>query len=571
MSLDLFLKTKRNGSSGLLRRSLKRLSSTWAYSPVRRIVQTLCFALFVILFFYVCWPYSAQPGHYADELRGKEVIDAESFLALDPLVSISAALAAKAWVWSLAWAAALLAACLVFTRGFCGYVCPMGTLIDLFDWVVGKRVKRFRTERRGWWVNLKYYVLLGTLLAALRGVTLSGWVAAIPVLTRGMQFIFAPLQMGSMRGWHQVPYMNPGHTVSIVLFVAVLALGLLQPRFWCRYVCPSGAIFSVFNLFRLSERKVIEACTECGKCVKACPFDAINADVSTRTADCTFCQTCGGACPEEAIHFTSRWQRSGGRPRPLSSSDGPSRRGFLVASGSALLVAWIARKSSAGLPAVVRPPGSLPEAQFLSLCVRCGECFKVCPNNVLQPAGFERGVDELWTPKVVANWSGCEASCNACGQVCPTGAIRPLPLDEKKCARMGRGIVDLEQCLPHAGSEACQMCVDECKSAGYDAIEFMRVRVETDDNGLPVEGSGFAAPVVLADKCVGCGLCQTRCYQINVKSKHLLGASAIIIEAGEGKEDRLVSGSYRELRAKEAAARTKKQTEPEKYLPDFLK
>jgi NAD-dependent dihydropyrimidine dehydrogenase PreA subunit len=196
----------------------------------------------------------------------------------------------------------------------------------------------------------------------------------------------------------------------------------------------------------------------------------------------------------------------------------------------------------------VRPPGSVPEQEFLQMCIRCGECFKACPNNVLHPLGFQQGLEGLWTPHVVADWAGCESSCNACGQVCPTGAIRALPLEEKRVARMGLAIVNEVTCLPFAGREACQLCVDECIAAGYDAIEFLQVRTEVDEDGSPVEGTGYLAPVVLPDKCVGCGLCQTRCCGINVEEKGLLRESAIIIRAGEGREDRLMQGSYRALR-----------------------
>ena len=152
----------------------------------------------------------------------------------------------------------------------------------------------------------------------------------------------------------------------------------------------------------------------------------------------------------------------------------------------------------------VRPPGSLPEEAFLQACIRCGECFQACPNDVLQPAGFEHGLAGLWTPQVNANWAGCESSCNNCGQVCPTGAIRALPMEEKRVARMGLAKVE-PTCLPLAGKEACQLCVDECNAAGYHAIEFMRVHPKLDETGLPIDGSGFSAPVVMADKCVGCG------------------------------------------------------------------
>ncbi|HYG75677.1 MAG TPA: 4Fe-4S binding protein [Planctomycetota bacterium] len=573
---------------GLLRRFWKKTGPTWLSSPVRRIIQSLCFIAFLGLFFHVCWPYSAQPleksgewpSHYADELARKEVIAAEAFLIIDPLLSLSTALAAKAWVWSLVWAGVIVAVCVIFPRGFCGYICPLGTLIDCFDWAIGKRVTRFNVKHDGWWVNLKYYILLGTLIAAMFGVLLSGFVAAIPVVTRGLLFTLAPLQMGALRGWHQVPPLNAGHYVSLVLFFAVLAMGFWRPRFWCRYVCPSGAVFSVANFWRVTERKVESSCINCNKCVEICPFDAIKADFTTRTADCTLCQTCGGVCPTHAIKFVDRWDITDLKKEndPETHEIPLARRGFMAGALSSLALAFGVKSvfgASLAKTVPVRPPGSVPEEQFLQMCIRCGECFKACPNNVLQPMGFTQGLEGLWTPEVVANWSGCESSCNACGQVCPTGAIRALPLEEKKSARMGLAIINEKTCLPFAGREACQMCVDECTAAGYNAMEFIRVGVQTDDNGLPIDGSGFAAPVVLADKCVGCGLCQTRCHQINVKSKGLLQSTAIWVEAGEGKEDRLMSGSYIELRKNEASSAeggSEKKTPGEKmYLPDFLK
>jgi NAD-dependent dihydropyrimidine dehydrogenase PreA subunit len=113
---------------------------------------------------------------------------------------------------------------------------------------------------------------------------------------------------------------------------------------------------------------------------------------------------------------------------------------------------------------------------------------------------------------------------------------------------MGLAIVNESTCLPLAGKEACDLCIQECDAAGYHAIEYTQVGVELDELGQPIEGTGFAAPIVLADRCVGCGLCQTRCNVINVKDRHVLTESAIIVEAGEGKEDRLMSGSYLELR-----------------------
>ncbi len=567
---------------GRLRRWLKRVGPSWHSSPVRRAVQAGAFVLWCVLFFWVSWPYGGR--HYEETRSAREFVDAELFLALDPLVALSTALAGKTWVWSLVFAAAMLGSGVLIPRGFCGYLCPLGTLIDLFDWAVGRRVTRFRIEKDGGWVHLKYYLLLAVMAAAAGGVLLSGFVAAIPVLTRGLLFVLEPFLIGTLRGGHLIPPMNAGHFVSIALFAAVLAMGLWRPRFWCRYVCPSGALLSVGNLARATERKVESTCIHCNKCIEICPFDAIKADFTTRTLDCTLCQSCGGVCPTYAIKFVGRWDQSAlkAEEEPPTSEVALSRRGFLgaAAAGAAAAAAGVlplATSAAAAATPPIRPPGSVPEPDFLQLCIRCEACVKACPNNVLHSMGFAGGWNSLWTPEAVPNFAGCEPSCNNCGQVCPTGAIRALPLEEKAAARMGLAVVDEVTCLPFAGREACQMCVDECDAAGYHAIEFLRVHAEVDEAGAPVEGSGFVAPVVLADRCVGCGLCQTRCWGINVVEKRLLADTAIAVFAGAGKEDRIFSGSYLTLRAQEKQGREEERARrnaeagvSDDYLPDFL-
>ncbi|MCB1126897.1 MAG: 4Fe-4S binding protein [Verrucomicrobiae bacterium] len=562
---------------GGARRGLRRLGPSWESAPLRRVIQTACFVLFCLLLLYVCWPYSVQPdgnasgwpSHYADGLQQRESIDAELFLTLDPLVGISTAVAGRTWNWALLGAGVILVVGILIPRGFCGYLCPLGTLIDLFDFVVGRRVRRHRVAERGWWVHLKYYLLTGTLVAAACGTMVAGYFAAIPVVTRGFAFFMSPLQLGMERGWHQVPALTPGHLISGLLLLLVLALGFLGPRFWCRYVCPTGAVFSLGNRFvRASERKVENSCIDCGRCVAMCPFDAIKPDFTTRVMDCTLCQTCGGVCPTKAIKFVDRWNSEDLRPESWAGEIPVSRRGFLGGIAGGLAGVLGIRSTFGGHAPPVRPPMSVPEPQFLELCIRCGECFQACPNSVLQPMTLEAGLDGLWTPRVTADWSGCEPSCNNCGQVCPTGAIRPLPLEEKRVARMGLAEVKAS-CLPWAGTVDCQLCVDECHRAGYDAIEFQRVHTEVNPDGVAVEGTGLSAPVVLVDRCVGCGLCQSVCHRKLVKAKGVLESTAIVVHAGPGKEDRLIRGSYLQLRKQEEEKRRKESLRKLEELGDF--
>ncbi|MHC4607107.1 MAG: 4Fe-4S binding protein [Planctomycetota bacterium] len=578
--LDFFLPFK--AKPGPLRRLLRRIAPTLAAAPWRRLIQLGFFALFLYLFFHVSWPYT-EDMDYAAAREAKEWIDAELFLALDPLVSVSTAIAARAWVWSLAFAAIMLGACILIPRGFCAYVCPLGTLIDAFDWAVTARIKRFRIRRRGWWVHLKYYLLLGTIVSALFGVLVAGFFASIPVLTRAFAFLLKPLQVSYLREGQALPELHAGHWVSIALFAVVLLLGFLGPRFWCRHVCPTGAIFSLGTLLRATERKVEATCIDCEKCVEICTFDAVKPDFTTRTADCTFCQTCGGVCPVRSIKFVDRWDRANPKEEAPVPEAAVSRRGFLAGTlaGSAMALGtttlWGAAFRDAAKALPVRPPGSVPEPMFQELCIRCGACLQACPNDVLEASGFDDGLEGLWTPKINTDRAACEPECNNCGQVCPTGAIRALPLEEKRAARIGLAVVNEETCLPYAGRENCLLCEQACTEMGYDAIELMQVRTEVDDEGNPIEGTGYFAPVILPERCVGCGLCQKECRYAVVLMMDMLEEPAIRVHAGPGKEDRMTSGSYVGLREREAAERERLRKEQMKkhgatddYLPDFL-
>lgn len=527
-------------------------------APLRRLIQILCLLLFLDAFFRICWPYSDRFA--STTFSDKESFPVETFLLIDPLVGLSTALAGKVFNWAtLWWLVGILAFCIIIPRAFCGYFCPLGTLIDAFDWLIGRHFRKWHVKdnptdlaKPRAWVHLKYYVLAGVLITSLGGVLTSGFVSAIPVLTRGLLFSGGRLQLGIMKGESQLRPVDSTYYVSLALFVAVFLLSLKGRRFWCRYACPSGALLSVFNFFRVGERKVESSCINCNKCVEICPFDAIQEDFTTRTSDCTYCQTCGGVCPTEAIKFVSRWNTvelkifddPPNQPRPVS------RRGFVAAGVTGTALAALARGASAtGLARgnddpekPIRPPGSVPEEKFLDLCIRCGECFKVCPGPVLHPAGLEWGLESLWTPVANPEHAGCHQDCNFCTQVCPTGAIQPLDLSVKRETHMGLAVVNTETCLPYRDKERedCDLCFRECEQAGYHAIEMQPLKLPVDRDELEAQGfsdfeidemSTILAPVVAADKCVGCGICTYRCHTKFVVQDTRMDEAAITIKA----------------------------------------
>jgi len=157
-------------------------------------------------------------------------------------------------------------------------------------------------------------------------------------------------------------------------------------------------------------------------------------------------------------------------------------------------------------PGLVRPPGSLAEHDFLDKCIRCGECMKVCPTNVVQPIMLEAGMEGLWSPVLKTELGYCEYKCNMCTQVCPTDAIKKLTLEEKQKVKIGLAYVDKSRCLPYAYARACQVCYEHCP------LPTKAIRLE-DATVTTAAGNKVAVkqPQVNAELCIGCGICQNKC------------------------------------------------------------
>jgi MauM/NapG family ferredoxin protein len=228
--------------------------------------------------------------------------------------------------------------------------------------------------------------------------------------------------------------------------------------------------------------------------------------MAIKTAECVECFNCDDLCPaapEIAVH---RSVGKGGITLP----DLEKRRLFAsVAAGIiAVPLLRVGAKSRPEHvePTLIRPPGALEENEFLSKCIRCGECMKVCITNGLQPALLEGGVEGLWTPVLVPRTGYCEYSCTLCGQVCPTGAIARLKPEEKMPVKIGSASVDRSRCLPYAYGIPCIVCEEVCPIP-KKAIWFEKARVK-DRSGNMIF---IKQPHVDLELCNGCGICETKC------------------------------------------------------------
>jgi len=476
------------------------------------------------------------------------------FFQLDPLVWLSSMISARQWLAGFGWAILVLAATMVFGRFFCSFVCPFGTLHHMTGAIrpslKGKALtdaNKTNNNRR-----IKYFLLIAFIAAAAVGVNYAGLmdpisflfrslsVSILPAIGIGLRNFFEALAFSDIKILNYLGYglealaapifgyenkvFQTGWIIGI-LFLIILFLNRIRPRFWCRFLCPLGALLGVFSRFTLLTLEKDETkCTHCGACVSACQGAASpEPGQPWQNAECLLCFNCTNACKENALAF-----RFKGIRKKNATTDIGRRAlmgGLLAGVSLPLLGRLDGQISKLPSPALIRPPGSLPEADFLNRCQRCGLCMKVCPTNVINPALTEAGLSGFWTPNLIMTLGYCEYTCTLCTSVCPTGAIKELTAKEKiqTPVRIGSAYIDRGRCLPWNGSTACIVCEEHCPTSPK-AIYFKKDMIIKPDG----QKTEIQLPFVDLKRCIGCGICEFKCP---VKGKPAI----VTISAGESR------------------------------------
>jgi ferredoxin len=466
---------------------------------VRRISQVF----FLIVFLWFC--VTATLGANWWQLRGWPI---NWILDLDPLTSLATVLATGTLYATLTWSLVAIVLTLVVGRFFCGFACPMGTIHQATGWLARRGLHqhaRVAANRHRRLQSVKYYLLAFLLALAVMGSVQTGIFDPLPLLHRSVNLALLPLADNGLGVLREEPRFVASAWLIGVLFLGLVGLNLVLPRFFCRFICPLGALFGLlgrFSPWRIG--KTADKCGECCICEEYCE-GACRPAGTIITGECVMCMNCLDRCPASRVTFAGQASAAGEVGLPDLS-----RRGFIVA-GSGLLLAsmWdVGGLAGANRDAsLIRPPGALDEERFLARCIRCGQCMHICPGNIIQPALLEAGVQGLWTPAVNYRLgrSGCQPNCIACGQVCPTAAIRPLSLDEKQGLgdfasqgpiRMGTAFVDRSRCLPWAMDRPCLVCHELCP-VSPKAI-FTRTTFETIRDGGALKAKVLGPAVELA-------------------------------------------------------------------------
>ncbi|MBI2835950.1 MAG: 4Fe-4S dicluster domain-containing protein [Acidobacteria bacterium] len=440
---------------------------------------------------------------------------ASLLLELDPLVAVGTALSGHTLYRGLIWAVLVTALTFLLGRFFCGWVCPLGTLHHVTHRLLGRKRAETRIESNRYRpvMAFKFYLLAGLLVLAVIGSLQIGLLDPIALLSRSFTTSIWP-GLNQFGSWMYLT--EPAHRLGWVigaLFVTLLASNLALPRFFCRVLCPLGAllgVFSRFSLWRIDRNP--DTCVDCDLCLRACE-GASDPHTFLRKAECYVCMNCIDDCPHDALSFRFA-------PAVTTEVRGPdvTRRRLLIASVMGAFVYPFSR-SSGDLTkvfdkAVIRPPGSVAEPRFLERCIKCDQCIRVCPTNVLQPAMFEAGLEGIWTPVLNNRMGYCELNCVLCGQVCPTGAIERITLEEKlglgaytgRPVKVGTAFFDRGRCLPWAMDTPCVVCEEVCPTSPK-AIYAREVDIVTRGG----DRLTLRRPFVDPERCIGCGICEHEC------------------------------------------------------------
>lgn len=468
---------------------------------VRQFLAGVVFALFLLLFL---------GGEDAALTLRPALLSVQFAPSLLKCIALGAGGMAVGWLL-------ILALTLLAGRVYCSVLCPLGILQDgvgLLARLVRRKRPKFSYQRPS--SLLRHGILCATIIAALLGsLTALNLLDPYSFFGRIAQHIVKPgvvavnnavvdvlekFRIYSLPIQPRMPVISVTAAATLGAALLLGAMAALRGRLYCQTLCPVGTLLGMFSKFAAAQIRIDEsACTSCKRCERACRAGCI--DAAAKTVDmsrCVVCFDCLAQCPAAAIAY----RLAGKTPAPINLA----KRKFLLGSASAVGAAMLASVSlrslvkpalAASAAAPVTPPGSGSRARFAERCTACHLCVSACPTRVIRPAWLEYGLQGVMQPRMDYVSGYCNYDCNVCGQVCPTGAILPLPLAEKQLAQIGQARLREDRCVVYRRHEDCAACAEVCPTHAV----------------YTVERNGVRYPVTNLEFCIGCGACEYVCPQ----------------------------------------------------------
>ena len=387
-----------------------------------------------------------------------------------------------------------LAATVVFGRHYCAILCPLGIFQSVIGAVFGKNSKQNSN-----YPKLRYGILCISCLLLVAGWTV-GFRLFEPLSRFG--FITATITTSLSQWGTQGAYWSISHLVigGLLPVAALIFLVVWKGRIYCTAICPVGTLLGLCARHSRFRIRFTDACGNCGKCELECPVGCIDAKARVVDSErCVRCLRCFSACKSGGIIYSQTHRALSFLPEIPN----PSRRVFLAKSATAAIgviaIGTVGQGTVRALVATnnclrnrILPPGAGDSARFARLCTGCQLCVANCPTGIIKPTALGFG-------PVYVNYStgGCDYNCTRCNNVCPSGALRPLSLEDKRWLQIGEVVFERSACIVVSTGEPCDLCAKACPVKTI----FMNDDPET----------GLAIPEFNTFHCIGCGICRSVC------------------------------------------------------------
>ncbi len=428
---------------------------------------------------------------------------------------------------------------ILFGRVYCSTICPLGVMQDIINFISGK-IKRKKKRRFDYLKEQKYMryillvlpiasILLGSALAInlLDPYSIYGRIAGNfirPAVIGANNVLASVLESVKVYSVYQyeIKAFNPyPFIITAAFFALVFVMAWKKGRLYCNTICPVGTLLGFISKFSLFQIVINDAeCLKCGACARECKASCIDSkNKKVDMSRCVGCFNCLTSCPTEGITYSIAYKRNSTESKFLNQS----KRDFFVKSAVYLssisfIAAQVAKKIVVTKPSTIAifrknaitPPGSKSIDEFNNKCTACHLCVSACPTQVLQPSFLEYGFMGMLQPRLNNSAGFCNFECKNCSDVCPTGAILPLTIENKKLTQIGKVKFVKDNCIVQTQKTDCGACSEHCPTKAVHMI--------------PFEGKLFI-PEIRDKYCIGCGACEYACPVIPYKAIYVEGNS----------------------------------------------